>query len=61
MKKIIILDYATATVIVFTYDSTIYNSGEEFIITMNEIGIMNTLHSNCHWMIVDSLNIKIED
>ena len=56
IKKIIILDYSTGEVLIKDYDENIWDCPEDMT---DENGIL-ILHSDCHWMIVDKLNLKIE-
>ena len=58
MKKIILLDFGTGEVHVFSYDSAAYEDAEQFIQEMVEKEII-TGTSGCEWMIVDKLNIQI--
>lgn len=54
IKKIIILDYSTGEVYIKNYDPNIWEDSENFLL---EHGFKE---SDCHWMIVDKLNIVIE-
>ena len=56
IKKIIILDYSTGEVLIKDYDENIWDCAEDMT---DEYGNL-ILHSDCHWMIVDKLNLKIE-
>lgn len=60
-KKIIILDFATAVVHVFTFDENIYSSGAivDFFDAMNEEGDYGLKESQCEWMIVQELKLEI--
>lgn len=55
MKKLIILDFETAEVYVYTYDENIWESPEDFT---DEEGI-HVINSNCQYMVVDELKINI--
>lgn len=56
MKTIIILDYSTCMVHTFKYDRRKYKSAEDFLIkNKTEFGFKE---SQCHWMIVDNLEIE---
>ena len=55
-KKIIILDYSTGEVLIKDYDENIWDCAEDMT---DEDGHL-ILHSDCHYMIVDKLNLKIE-
>ena len=59
MKKIIILDFESAEVHVFNYDSNIFEDFSDFVIVINEEHDLNLREKNCQWMIVDDLNIQI--
>lgn len=51
--KIIIMDFATSEVHVFSYDPSIWDTGEDFIIEhFSEHGKTFKL-TECNWMIVD--------
>ena len=56
-QKIIILDFETGDVHVFSYDQNIWDNPEDFI---TELDIYVSL-SNCQWMVVDILNIQIHE
>ena len=56
IKKIIILDYSTGEVLIKDYDENIWDYAEDMT---DEDGNL-ILHSDCNWMIVDELNLKIE-
>lgn len=58
MKKIIILDFASAEVHVFDYDKNIFEDGEDFIAQINEEGYSFS-DINCQWMISETMNIQI--
>lgn len=55
MKKIIILDFESGEVLVYTYDSNIWGDAEDFM-SSEEIDLNTNM---CQWMIVDELQIKI--
>ena len=55
MKKLIVLDHGESKVHIYNYDENIWESPEDFT---DEDGIY-LLDSNCEWMLVDKLNIKI--
>lgn len=54
MSKIIILNFETGEVLITDYDNNKWDDVEQFI---NSIMMNDT---NCQWMIVDELNIKIK-
>ncbi len=54
MSKIIILDFTFAETHIFNYDENIWENAEEFIANHTDLDI-----SNCNWMIVKELNLKI--
>lgn len=56
IKKIIILYYNTGEVLIRDYDPNIWEDPEDMV---DEFGV-HLVHSNCHYMIVDKLNLKIE-
>ena len=56
IKKIIILDYSTGEVLIKDYDENIWNCAEDMT---DEDGNL-IIHSDCDWMVVDELNLKIE-
>ena len=56
IKKIIILDYSTGEVIIKDYDENIWDCAEDMT---DENGNL-LLHSDCHYMIVNKLNLKID-
>jgi len=55
-KKIIILDFGTTNVLIYDYDENVWDCPEDMT---DEDGCF-ILDSNCQWMIVDELNIKIK-
>jgi len=55
MKKIIILDFEGAEVIIKDYDQ-----GFDLIEPENFLISLNLNPNNCQWMIVDELKLKIE-
>jgi hypothetical protein len=55
MKKLIVLDHGTREVHIYNYDENIWESPEDFT---DEDGHY-LLDSNCEWMVVDELNIKV--
>ncbi len=55
-EKIIILDYSTAEVHIFPYDSAIYEDGEDFITQWDGYDFRL---SEVNYMIVKSLKIEI--
>lgn len=60
MQKIIVLDFTTSEVHVFPYDINIYEEIEDFI----EEQVSNQLISkvsNCQWMVVEELILKIQN
>lgn len=56
--KIVILDFKTSEVHVFPYDHNTHEA-EELVNELHENGEIESSGSNCHWMTVDELNIKI--
>jgi len=54
-KKLVVLDHGEQTVTVYSYDEDIWESPEDFT---DEDGNC-LLDSNCQWMVVKNLNIKI--
>ena len=54
IKKIIILDYSTGEIYIKNYNDKIWQDSENFLL---EHGFKIT---DCNWMIVDKLNLKIE-
>jgi hypothetical protein len=56
IKKIIILDFGESKVLVYDYDENIWESPED----MTDENGNYILDSNCQWMVVDELNIKIK-
>ena len=52
-QRIVIMDFATSEVHIFSYDPNVWESGEHFLIAhFSEQG--NTFkESQCQWMIVD--------
>lgn len=55
LKKLVVLDYGDGTVTVYPYDENIWESPEDYT---DENGNY-VLDSNCNWMVVDDLTIKI--
>ena len=52
-QKIIIMDFATSEVHIFSYDPNIWESGEAFLVKhYSEYG-QTFKESQCQWMIVD--------
>lgn len=58
MQKIIILNFVTTEVHVFPYDENIWRDAEEFI-NSKDFKDFDFSTTNCHWMVVDELNIQI--
>lgn len=56
MKKIIILDYNTGEVLITDYDPNIWESPEDM---EDEFGV-GLINSNCNYMVVDKLVLKID-
>lgn len=56
--KVIVLDFTDGSVQVFDYDQNIYEDVDEFIQYLEEGGFISG-SSNCQWMAVKELNIKI--
>ena len=54
-KKLVVLDYGEKTVAVYPYDENVWDSPEDFTDKDGNY----VLDSNCEWMVVDDLNIKI--
>ena len=54
-KKIIILDFRTLEVHIFSYDENIWEDCIEFI----ESEEINLNSNDCQWMVVDNLKIEI--
>lgn len=54
-KKIIILDFRTTEVHVFSYDENVWEDCIEFI----ESEEINLNSNDCQWMVVDNLKIEI--
>lgn len=62
MKKIIILDLSTTSVHVFNYDSNIFDANvivDFFDYINNNYEDINLKESQCSWMIVDTVDIKV--
>lgn len=55
IKKLVVLDHGEQTVTVYPYDENIWEEPEDFT---DENGIY-VLDSNCEWMVVEELKIKI--
>ena len=55
IKKLVVLDHGEQSVTVYNYDENIWESPEDFT---DENGIY-VLDSNCQWIVVEELNIKI--
>ena len=55
IKKLVVLDHGEQSVTVYNYDENIWETPEDFT---DENGNY-VLDSNCQWMVVDDLNIKI--
>ena len=45
--KIIILDFSTAEVHVFSYDENVWNDGEDFLYDITENGDQSFTETNC--------------
>jgi hypothetical protein len=56
IQKIIILCFETSEVLIYNYDSNIWEDVEDFL-TSEEIDISP---NNCQWMVVNELNIQIK-
>jgi hypothetical protein len=54
-KTLIVLDYETQRVNVYSYDENIWESPEDFLDENN----CYVITSNCQWMLTDTLTIKI--
>jgi hypothetical protein len=62
MKKIIILDFETGDIIIADFDTNIYDENQnitEFFDALGEVHKLELSESNCQWMIVNSLNLKV--
>ncbi len=57
-EKIIILDFSTGEVHIFDYDSTKWESGEEFIIEHHSQDGITFKEGECEWMIVNLSNFE---
>ena len=55
MKKIIILDFQDGQVMITSINTEVWDDVEDFIISIGWDP------SNCQWMLVDKLNLKIEE
>ena len=55
MKKLVVIDHPTKRVVVYPYDENIWDCPEDYT---DENG-MYVIDSNCSWIVVDELNIKI--
>lgn len=61
IKKIVILNFETQEVLVYTYDENIWSEPEDFIENLRAEGIEEEISSvNCQWMVVDDLVIKVK-
>lgn len=56
MSKLVILHYETKEVLIYDYDENLLENPEDF---MSDEKI-NINSSNCHWIVVDEVNIKIK-
>jgi hypothetical protein len=52
-EKIIIMDFATSEVHIFSYDSKIWENGEHFLIEHYSEHGQTFEEGSCQWMIVD--------
>lgn len=55
MKKLVVIDHATEEVLVHQYDEDVWDCPEDYT---DENGTY-VIDSNCSWIVVDELNIKI--
>ena len=53
-QKIIIMDFSTQEVHIFSYDPTEWENGETFVINHYSEQGQTFKESQCHWMIVDT-------
>ena len=58
-KKIIIMDYCTSEVHIFTYDENAYEDYQDFYEHINEEEGFNFRDSQCYCMVVDELKLEI--
>lgn len=61
MKKIIILDFETGETIIAGFDTNMYKEDDitEFFDALNDVHDLALSESNCQWMIVKELNLKM--
>lgn len=61
MKKIIILDFEKGEVHIFNFDRNIFKEDDiqYYFDVLNDNFNLHLTESNCQWMIVDNLNLKI--
>lgn len=52
-ERIIILDFATAEVHIFNYDSNVYEDGEHFLKEQHSEHGRTFRKEDCQWMVVD--------
>ena len=59
MQKIIILDFSTAEVHVFNFDSNVFEDGEDFISQANDHYGIDLREQDCQWLITNDSELNI--
>jgi hypothetical protein len=55
MKKLVVVDHRDKTMTVYPYDENVWESPEDYMTEDEEL----VIHSDCSWIVVDALTIKI--
>ncbi len=58
MEKIIILDFSTSEVHIFTMDTNEFSESEDFLSHLEQTNQISCV-KDCEWMIASQLNIQI--
>lgn len=60
MNKIIILDFRNGEVTILNYDTNIWSDAEEYITFLYDEGLIQSLPTDCQWMINKELILNIK-
>lgn len=55
MKKLVVVDHRDKTMTVYPYDENVWESPEDYMTEDEEL----VIHSDCSWILLDALTIKI--
>jgi hypothetical protein len=61
IKKIVILNFETQEVLIYSYDENVWSEAEDFIENLKVEGLEDISSTkSCQWMVVDDLVIKVK-